>query len=207
MSSLGSLSAKYESNSDCAAVSINGCDGGGVSFGIYQFSSVQGVVQDFVQFLKRQQPPLNQYGIQLEEAGDPKNTGFQTKWQTIGSIDPGGFTDLQEAYVRPIYFDAGAQNLLNWYCFDIYEHSAALQAVLWSNCVQHGSYYGAEVFDDAAKCAGQKLVDMIDYDVIYNIYEVKLTDLSWSSGSPEERPGLFVRWKNERLDALDMLNE
>jgi hypothetical protein len=80
-----------------------------------------------------------------------------------------------------------------------------LQQVLFSNCVQHGSYYGAEVFGDAAKLAASNLNEMSEYDIIYNIYEVKLTDMSWSSGSPELRPGLFSRWHREREDALSLL--
>lgn len=77
--------------------------------------------------------------------------------------------------------------------------------MLFSNCVQHGSYYGAEVFGDAAKLVNSDLQEMADYHIIYNIYEVKLTDMSWSSGSPDLRPGLFNRWQNERADALNLL--
>ena len=202
---LGDLSAKYESNGDPAAVSDGVGDGGGVSFGIYQFSSAAGVVQKFVDWLRQHDGPFNQYGEVLAAAGDPDSEAFQDKWRELGTTDPGGFTDLQQEYVKPIYFDTGVDNLMRRYGFDIPSRSDALKEVLWSNCVQHGSYYGAQVFKDAADLAGQDLNSISDHDLIYNIYEVKLTDMSWSSGSPDERPGLFARWNNERDDALAML--
>lgn len=206
MERLGSLSAKYESNGDPAAVSQSDGDGGGWSYGIYQFSSAAGKVQDFVAWLCSYQPPYDEYGRQLAAAGDPCNSqSFIEKWQEIGNVDADGFGALQDEYVKPQYYDAGADNLQTWYTFDISQHSNALKQVLFSNCIQHGSYYGAEVFGDAAKLKGDDLNSMSDADIIYYIYEVKLTDMSWSSGSPELRPGLFSRWHNEREDALQLL--
>jgi hypothetical protein len=203
---IGALSAKYESNDNPAAVSQTAQDAGGWSYGIYQLSSQAGKVQDFVRWLCCCEPPYDEYGRQLAKAGDPcSDESFADKWQEIGTIDKEGFACLQDEYVKPDYYDAGAQRLLNWYGFDINARSNALQQVLFSNCVQHGSYYGAEVFGDAAKLVGSELNDMPDYDIIYNIYEVKLTDMSWSSGSPELRPGLFSRWQRERRDAINLL--
>ena len=127
------------------------------------------------------------------------------KWVEIGNVDPQGFAQLQDDYVKPQYFDSAAQRLLDKYGFDISGHSDALKSVLWSNSVQHGPMYGAEVFQDAADLVGQDITTMSDHDLIYYIYEVKLTDPSWSAGSPADRPGLFSRWQQEREDALAML--
>jgi len=208
MARLGTLSAKYESSGDAASVSQSSGDGGGWSYGIYQFASAKGVVQSFVQWLQQQPAPYAEYGNQLANAGDPTcDQSFADKWAEIGNADPNGFGDLQDAYTSEGYYNTGASILLNKYNFDIGAHSNALQQVLFSNCVQHGTYYGAEVFQDAANLVGQDLNSMSDHDIIYNIYEVKLTDMSWSSGSPDERPGLFARWNNERQDALEMLGQ
>lgn len=206
MERLGSLSAKYESNGNPAAVSQSTGDGGGWSYGIYQFASGVGKVQDFVDWLCQHAAPYDEYGRQLAATGNPCcDQSFVEKWQDIGNIDSEGFGALQDEYVKPQYYDSGATNLLHWYDFHIEEHSNALQQVLFSNCIQHGSYYGAEVFGDAAELAGKKIEGMSDAELIHFIYEVKLTDLSWSSGSPELRPGLFSRWNRERQDALDLL--
>ncbi|MCE5284546.1 MAG: hypothetical protein LLG02_01675 [Pelosinus sp.] len=203
---LGALSAKYESNDNPAAVSQTVGDAGGWSYGIYQLASSSGKVQDFVSWLCHHEVPYAEYGRQLAMAGDPYcEQSFVDKWREIGTLDNEGFAALQDEYVKPDYFDAGAERLLAWYSFDINVRSNALQQVLFSNCVQHGSYYGAEVFGDAAKLINSELQEMSDYHIIYNIYEVKLTDMSWSSGSPDLRPGLFNRWQNERTDALNLL--
>jgi hypothetical protein len=204
---IGALSAKYESSGDPAAVSQDGNDSGGWSYGIYQFSSASGKVQDFVSWLCQHSAPYDEYGRQLDVAGDPTyDQSFVDKWVEIGNVDSDGFAQLQDDYVKPQYFDSAAQILIDKYGFDISSHSDALKAVLWSNSVQHGPTYGAEVFQDAADLVGQDINSMNDYDIIYNIYEVKLTDSSWSSGAPNDRPGLFARWRNEREDALAMLD-
>lgn len=203
---LGSLSAKYESSGNAATVAQTEGDAGGWSYGIYQFASGPGVVQKFVEWLQQQPEPYTEYGNQLAAAGNPTcDQSFADKWAEIGTADEEGFGDLQDQYTQSIYFDSGADNLMGNYGFDISPRSVALKQVLFSNCVQHGSYYGAEVFRDAADLAGQNLEDMSDHDIIYNIYELKLTDMSWSSGSPNLRPGLFRRWNDERDDALAML--
>ena len=206
MERLGALSAKYESSGNPAAVSQSNRDGGGWSYGIYQFASAAGVVQSFVNWLCQHEVPYDEYGRKLAFAGNPcSDPSFVDKWQEIGNIDVAGFALLQDEYVKPQYYDAGAENLIEWYNFDIGQHSNALQQVLFSNCIQHGSYYGAQVFGDAAKFVERDLNSMNEADIIKSIYEVNLTDLSWSSGSPQLRPALFARWKNEREDALALL--
>lgn len=202
---LGGLSAKYESKGDPATVSDCCGDDGGISYGIYQFSSTKGVVQKFVEWFQEQPYPYNEYGNLLARY-EINSDEFIAIWKELGNVDPVGFVQFQEEYVKPIYFDVGANNLWERYGFDIRKHSQALQSVLWSNCVQHGDYYGAQVFGDAAEFDGQDLKRMSDAEIIENIYEVKLIDMSWSSGNPALRPGLFNRWRNERQDALAMLD-
>jgi len=205
MMRLGGLSVKYESKGDPATISDGSGDGGGISYGIYQFSSNMGVVQKFVEWLQEQPYPYSEYGNLLARY-EINSDEFIASWRELGDADTVGFAQLQEDYVKPTYFDVGANNLWERYGFDIRRHSEALQSVLWSNCVQHGNYYGAQVFGDAAELDGQDLYRMSDVEIIQNIYEVKLTDMSWSSGAPELRSGLFNRWRNERQDALAMLD-
>lgn len=203
---LGSLSAKYESGGNPATVAQDSNDAGGWSYGLYQFASAMGVVQDFISWLQNQPQPADDYGRQLASAGNPTcDSSFVETWRQIAAAAPDTFGQLQDDYARTLYFDPGARNLLKWYNFDINSRSNALQQVLFSNCVQHGTRYGSEVFGDAASLAGRELTALADKDIIYNIYEVKLTDPAWSSGSPADRPGLYSRWENERNDALAML--
>ncbi|MCM0757364.1 hypothetical protein M7775_02120 [Sporomusa sphaeroides DSM 2875] len=205
---LGQLSERYESNGDPACVSSGAGDAGGQSYGKYQFASRYGIVDAFVQWLcTYPTPEFANYGLVLRAAGPVNSDAFIAKWKEIGTVDPGHFGKLQHEYTKLKYYDAAATNLLNWYEYDISQRSMALKNVLWSNAVQHAPHYGAELFRDAAILAGQTLLDMSDADLIWNSYEVKLTDPSWSSGSPDLRPGLYNRWRRERNEALAMLQE
>lgn len=203
---LGSLSAKYESDGNPASVAQDSGDAGGWSYGLYQFASAMGVVQDFIVWLQKQPQPADDYGRQLAAAGDPTcDPSFVQSWRQIATAAPDNFGQLQDDYARTLYFDPGARNLLSWYNFDINSRSNALQQVLFANCVQHGPRYGSEVFGDAASLTGRQLAALDDKDIIYNIYEVKLTDPAWSSGSPDDRQALYARWESERTEALALL--
>lgn len=205
---LGDLSGKYESGGNPACVSQESNHSGDWRYGIFQFSSASGVVQHFVQWLQRRPAPYCEYANQLAQAGDrAQEQGFVKKWLEISSADPVGFGKEQNDYAKLMYFDRGADHLLANYYFDILQCSEALQQVLFANCVQHGSFYGAEVFREAADLAGQYLCSMTERDIIHYIYEVKLTDVSWSSGKSVDRQQLLRRWQDERNDALIMLQK
>jgi len=204
MKGLGWLSEQAESGGDPGAISDGTGDSGGISYGKYQFSSTMGIVQSFVEWLQGHLPPYGEYGRQLAQY-EINSEEFMAKWRELAEVDHDGFSALQDEFSEPKYFDSGATNLLERYYFDIHQRSFALKSVLFANCIQHGSYYGAEVFQDGANLVGQVLNDMDDTDIIQNVYEVKLTDMSWSSGAPDERLGLFARWEREREIALQML--
>lgn len=208
MKRLGDLSAHFESSGDASTVSTGHGDSGGVSYGIYQLASNTGSIQNFVEWLSEQPAPYNEYGRQLAMAGDPcGDDSFKLKWEEIGNADQIGFGDLQDLYAQGVYYETGANRLVDTFGFDISNRSNALKQVLFSNCVQHGSHYGAEILNDAAILCGKDINSMSDIDFITHIYEVKLTDMSWSSGAPNLRYGLFNRWRNERIMALEMLQQ
>ena len=74
----------------------------------------------------------------------------------------------------------------------------ALKCVLFANAIQHGP-----------SNAGELLADSYDDDPvewIRRIYDAKINDPDWSSGAPDLLPGLFVRWENEKQDAIALLN-
>ncbi len=202
---LGELSRAGEnSTADPALVAQDPNDSGGWSYGLYQFSSSSGVVQDFVSWLQKKPAPYDEYGNQLAQSGRPTcDESFADKWRELGVIDPGGFGNLQDEYATSLYFDEGANRLISCYGFNPRDHSIALQQVLFSNCVQHGTYWGSEIIHLAIEATGEEYPS--DKDIIYYVYEIKLTDMSWSSGAPNDRPGLFARWNRERDMAISRL--
>lgn len=48
---LGDLSARYESDGNCGCISNNPGDAGGKSYGMYQFASRPGILQDYCMWL------------------------------------------------------------------------------------------------------------------------------------------------------------
>ena len=205
---LGYLSIKGEvgEGADPAAVSQTEGDSGGWSYGLYQLASNVGSVQNFLEWLQQQPEPWANYGRVLAAAGDPTcEQSFADKWAEIGTVDPIGFGQLQDAYAKTQYYDAAAQTLLDEYGFDIEPRSLALKQVLFSNAVQHGPVTGAEAFYDGAQLYGANLNDMPDHEIIWNVYEVKIEDPAWTSGAPSCRPGLYARWERERDEAIELL--
>jgi len=190
-------------DADPGMVSDDPNDSGGKSYGLYQLASAPGSVQAFVIWLNDQ---CRSYAERLAAAGDPTcDQNFVAVWQQIAANDPVGFSRLQDAYVAAEYYAPASDVLLSKYDFDIVGHSLPLKQVLFANAVQHGPSYGAEAFSGGAGSVGCQLGDMSDADIITALYNNKINDLSWSSGAPGDRPGLFARWENERDTALALL--
>lgn len=200
---LGKLSAKYESSGDPGSISTGYGDAGGVSYGAYQFASNMGVVDNFVQWLLTKCP---EYG-KLFIGKYVNSEDFKSTWKYLAQTDYDFFFTLQHDYVKELYYDRAVQKLKDEIGFDITARSNTLNDVLWSRSVQYHPKWMPELFTDAAELIGKSVEECTDEELIYNIYEVNLTDMSWTSGSPSLRPGLFNRFRNEREDALNMLKE
>ena len=206
---LGSLSAVYESNGNPGTISSGEFDLGGKSYGAWQLAINVGSLQEFVEWAAQQPEPYGNYGIVLSvhELG---SEDFDAEWKLHAELDPEGFLSLQREFIKQRYYDP-ALNLLKNIGLDVSARSFTLQQVLWSRAVQYGAGNMVELFVKAAELSGYDVGNLYfgyvgDYDLIYNVYEVNLTDPSWTSGSPELRPGLFARFESEREDALKMLN-
>ncbi|MDR3560465.1 MAG: hypothetical protein P4N59_03340 [Negativicutes bacterium] len=196
---LGDLSAKYESNGDCGTISNSDGDAGGKSYGSYQFAMNAGVPEAFVEWLN---DTSNSLAALL--TAEPGSVEFDVQWKGAAQNYNNAFQQAQWGYVKAQYFDAAVANLQG-IGYDVMTRSEAMQQVLWSRAVQYSPHYMPDLWQEAVKLAGQDLSDISDHDLIYNIYEVNLTDPDWTSGSPDERPGLFARFNAERDDALAML--
>ncbi len=202
---LGYLSIKGEvgENADPGTVSQTAGDAGGWSYGLFQFNSAGGVVQEFVAWLQQQGQDC---GAQLADAGDPTcDQSFADMWCQVAAGDPAGFAVLQDGYAKRQYYDPAAARLSAVYGFDIAPRPLPLRQVLFANAVQHGPRYGADAFAEGAAAADKSLASMSDAEIIAALYDNKLNDPAWSAASPELRPGLFARWERERDEALAML--
>ena len=206
---LGDLSKKYESNGEPGTISSGYGDAGGKSYGMYQFSSTVGVVDNYVKWLRDK-------GYWFGEELAKYTVGssyFDDAWRFLANSDNrGDFERSQHDYAKVIYYDR-ACSILADAGYHIEKHSKAMKDVVWSRAIQYGPYQINQMFDEA--CCGVlgyfnlSYVDDIAFDksMIEAIYLEVCSTPGWTNGSPSLREGLYARFRNECADALNMLNE
>ena len=206
---LGDLSKKYESNGNPGTISSGYGDAGGKSYGMYQFSSTMGVVDNYVKWLRDK-------GYWFGEELAKYTVGssyFDDAWRFLANSDNrGDFERSQHDYAKVIYYDR-ACSILADAGYHIEKHSKAMKDVVWSRAIQYGPYQINQMFDEA--CCGVlgyfnlSYVDDIAFDksMIEAIYLEVCSTPGWTNGSPSLREGLYARFRNECADALNMLNE
>lgn len=205
---LGSLSAKYESSGNPAAVSSGWGDAGGKSYGAYQLASNVGSVHSFLRWgLNSDNNVYNQYAAALNEY-EVNSLGFVGKWEEIGTIDPQGFFQMQHDYIEYAYYNP-AISALRSAGFNIENHNEVMKDVVWSRAVQYASYI-VEIFEDACEIMGYPNLSYIDapnFDeqLIKAIYLDVCSTEEWTNGSPSLREGLYNRFENECREALARL--
>jgi hypothetical protein len=201
---LGSLSRRYESNGDPGTVSTGRGDRGGVSYGMYQFSSTQGSVQEFVRGLRDTHP---QYHAAL--AGLRPNTPeFNAAWRELARTDPQGFAAAQhDAIERTHYAPQLTATERRLPGLDFEQRSPALRDVLWSTSVQHRNATD-DIF--ARALAGRDPATLTDAEIIRSVYAERGRGegMAYFSGSSAAvRRGVVARFRNEERDALGMLDQ
>lgn len=224
VTTIASLSAKYESHGNPGIVSSGSGDLGGVSYGSYQLASNTGAVDSFLEWGKSySNDALANYARELSKFA-VNSQEFKDLWKQIGDVDPGGFQELQDAYIMDHYYEAAAIYLRDKY-YDINKHSIAMKAVLFSRSVQYGPGNMVELFTIACERLGYPNLSYVDdatFDskMIESIYDflVDECDQSYNNGlyyhSPNDwangsytvvKVGLRNRFVNEKEDALAML--
>ncbi|MBQ8691295.1 MAG: hypothetical protein IJ516_05675 [Phascolarctobacterium sp.] len=199
---LGDLSEKYESNGDPAAISTGIGDLGGKSYGMYQFSSELGVVEDFLKWAH-----VRNYSFAWDLMQLPVGSkAFDNAWKACADRFPKGFTQAQHLYIKEKYFDE-AKDLLRAAMYDLDNHTEVMQDVVWSRAVQYGPYQIVEMFTEACKsigCPNLSYVDdrAFDYNMIEAVYQNVCKTEEWTNGSPALREGLYARFDAECAEAL-----
>lgn len=155
--SLGSLSARYESGGDPAAIGYDNT--GGWSYGAYQLAHNN--AKAFVD----QSPYASQFkGITFN------SEAWRNKWKQIAQSDPQGFLEEQHDYIKRTHYDPQVKKLES-VGFDVESAPRAVQDVIWSTAVQHGPN------NDIIKQAIAKTKSNDPEELIRNIYELR-----WAGG-------------------------
>jgi hypothetical protein len=201
-SSLGDLSAKYESNGRPGVIANNPGDYGGKSYGAWQFSSKTGSLQSFINSLKDTNYEYYNILVQAKSLdGNSYGSNFDKAWQYLSKVDNEGFYALQHNYVKNAFYDRAVEKLRNIYNFDINNRSNALKNVLWSTAVQHGVNGSVNVFSKVN-------LNGSDKEIINGVYnERQKVNQYFRSSSVDVRKSVYNRFNRERQDALNMLEK
>lgn len=207
---LGDLSKKYESNGNPGTISSGYGDAGGKSYGMYQFSSTMGVVDNYVKWLRE-----NGYWFGDELAKYTVGSSyFDDAWKFLAnSANRADFEKSQHDFAKAMYYDK-ACNLLYGCGYVVSRHSKAMKDVVWSRAVQYGPYQVPEMYNEACNIVlggefNLSYVDHISFDerMIKAIYLDVCSTPAWTNGSPALREGLYNRFASECDDAIKMLHE
>ena len=229
-----SLVRKYEAGGDPGCVSTGSGDLGGVSYGIYQFSSTKGSAYEFAEWASHNEnQTYAMYGAELAQYS-AYSQEFQDVWKRIGDEDPDGFAELQGLFAKERYYDPAAK-LLKSAGYDIETKSNAMKSVLFSRAIQYGAGNMVELYTEAVHCMyNNKTKDytgwpnlsyvddkQFDYDMIAAIYDFLVQECDeadfngtcmhspkdWCNGSSRVIDGLRNRFVHEKEDALELLQE
>ena len=125
---LGQTSAKYEtSNRGPGFISTGQGDLGGKSYGIYQLSSTQGSLAEYVNQSAK-------YGSEFKGL-TPASAAFDAKWKEVAQRDPQGFSNDQHTFIKKEFFDV-QNDTLKGRGIDLSDRGRAVQDMLWSTSVQ-----------------------------------------------------------------------
>lgn len=188
--SLGALSSKYESNGNPATIGRNKGDIGGASYGTYQLTTASGNAQKFA----------NQYGGSL--AGKKAGTAaFDAAWKAEAKKNPKAFEAAQHAYIQKTHYQPAANQFKKITGIDPATQPKAIQDMIWSIGVQHGSGGAASIFKNAKISKA-----MTAETIVKRVYGERMNVNKYFSSSPVSlRNNVKARFKKEMNDALGML--
>jgi hypothetical protein len=199
----GSLSARFESGENGVGT-IGYDDSGGTSYGIYQISSRAGTMQSFLDYMQERAPDL---ASRLKAAGR-SNTGgtsgsMPKEWKKIASEDPERFEQIQHDFIEKTHYRPALEEVYRRTGLDVEKQSQAVQEVLWSTAVQHGSKGAANIFCKAIEQGRSKGQEVPEHQLIGSVYSSRAGYLGGLSR--DVREAVSRRFLEEKSMALAML--
>ena len=199
---LGQTSAQFEtSNRGPGFISTGKGDLGGKSYGLYQLSSTQGSLAEYV-------GQSAKYGAEFKGL-TPASPAFDTKWKEVAARDPQGFSTDQHTFIKKEFFDVQNETLKGR-GVDLSDRGRAVQDMLWSTSVQFRNLTPNVVANGLKDKFGEgyQLSKLSDEQIVGAVqdYKLKRND-SLFSGSPDLWPGLRDRAKNEKTELTELARD
>lgn len=183
---------------------------GGTSYGMFQLSSRQGSMDNFLAFLDGEAP---EWSARLRKAG-PSNTGgrdgaMPREWRAIAAENPELFEALQQRFINDTHYQPALQAIQERTGLNIASFPKALQEVLFSTAVQHGPAGAANIFAQAAggldgiigqaEFSGEAIAE----NLIREIYTLRST--RFGSSTAQVQAAVRNRLKSEHKLAMNLL--
>jgi hypothetical protein len=156
-------------------------------------------MKSFMSYLKDANPSM----YQALTRNSPGTSGFDSTWKALAKNYSKEFDALQHGFIKQSHYDPAANKIKSSLGIDINKYSPAVQNVLWSTSVQHGSGGALNVFRGAGIRPG-----MSDAEIIKRVYAERGASNGakyFSRSSSSVRQSVVNRFKNEMKDALSML--
>ena len=199
---LGQTSAQFETgNRGPGFISTGKGDLGGKSYGLYQLSSTQGSLAEYV-------GQSAKYGAEFKGL-EPASAAFDAKWKEVAARDPQGFSTDQHTFIKKEFFDV-QNEALKGRGVDLDDRGRAVQDMLWSTSVQFRNLTPNVVANGLKDKFGEdyQLSKLTDEQIVGAVqdYKLKKND-SLFSGSPDLWPGLRERAKNEKTELTELARD
>ncbi|MCL1501271.1 peptidoglycan-binding domain-containing protein [Xanthomonas nasturtii] len=194
---IGMTSSSYESGGrGGGTISTGKNDHGGVSYGIYQLSTSQGTLQEYLD--------QSRYGSQFSGLV-PKTDAFDEKWRSLASKDP-AFAQDQHDFIRETHYDKQVARL-SAVGMDLTGRGPAVQDALWSTSVQFRNLTPgifqkglSEEFGE-----GYQLADLSDKQIVEAVQDYKYSHTeTLFKKSPGSWNQLRDRALNEKHDLMEL---
>ena len=199
---LGQTSAQFEtSNRGPGFISTGQGDLGGKSYGVYQLSSTQGSLAEYVN-------QSTKYGSEFKGL-TPASAAFDAKWKEVAQRDPQGFSNDQHNFIKKEFFDV-QNDTLKGRGIDLSDRGRAVQDMMWSTSVQFRNLTPNVVANGLKEKFGEdyQLSKLSDQQIVGAVQDYKLAhNNSLFSGSPSLWPGLRDRATNEKGELVALAND
>jgi hypothetical protein len=215
---LGSLSEREESGGGGpGTISTGQGDPGGVSYGTWQLSTNEGMVQAFLG------SPFAHRWARDFQGLTPATAPFNGAWRRVAAREPEVFEDAQYQFLREQNYGYLARRMRREVGLDLDQLSRTVREVAWSTSAQHGTASRFDIFRNAAREA-DRLVGRgnAGYDevLIRQVYAERIRRAIQRRNTYAARrtPGQRRRWEmfnniatirfpRELNDALQMLQQ
>jgi hypothetical protein len=151
-------------------------------------------------YLKSANPSM----YQALARSSPGSSSFNATWKALAKNYGKQFDSVQHNFIKGSHYDPAANKIRKSTGLDVNRYSSALQNVLWSTSVQHGSGGASKIFKSAGIRAG-----MSEAEIIRRVYAERAANGGtkyFSRSSPSIRRAVVNRFSRELQDALRMLS-